>query len=261
MSAGPASTPYDGVDLVEGAVHLWAGGPGGSRSLAMRPEVAYASAGMGRVVVAAAFARAVRDGAIDPGERTRLERSRDTGDRGVLATLGGGLNPTWHDLLVIMLTVEDAEAAIRLCARLGPAAVGDAAQALGLPPGAMDAYPAAPPRLGARVAAAAMSRLAVHAGEDGLAMLLPHMRSVRYRWRVRTRLDEEWVVATAGSRGRGSVEEVALWRTAEGWASAAVAMTGVDDPWRAEYVMGDGFRRVVEHIGAPVADAEGGAGR
>jgi hypothetical protein len=257
MSAPSHATPFDGVDLVEGSVHLWAGGPKGD-VFAMRPDLAYASAGIGRVVLAAAFARAMQAGEVDPAERILLERVRDTSDRGVLATLGAGLNPTWRDLLVIALTLEDREATARLSARLGQAAVAEAAAGLGLDAGALADYPAVPPRVTARAAAGAVLRLEGYVGAAGLDLLLPAMRGVRYRWRVRTRLDDDWDIATAGSRRASLVEEVALWRTAAGWAAAAVAFTDAEDPWRAEYVMGDGFRRVVEGVGVPQVDSEGG---
>lgn len=257
MSGLWQATPYDGVDLVEGSIHLWAGGAA-REVFALRPALQYGSPGIGRVVVAAAFARAAQAGAVDPAERTRLERGRDTGDRGVLPTLGAGLNPTWRDLLVIAIGLEDKEATARLVARLGRRALTEAAEALGLDPKAFAAYPTAPPWVGARAAAGALLRLEEYVGSAGLDLLLPPMRSVRYRWRVRTRLDEEWEIATSGSRQAGAVEEVALWRTASGWAAAAVAFTDAADPWRAEYVMGDGFRRVVEAVGTPAADGEGG---
>jgi hypothetical protein len=260
VTAAARPTPYLGIDLVEGAVCLWAGGEGGE-PLVMRPDVRYPSPGVGRVVVAAAFARSAAAGRVDLAERTVLTRGRDMGDRGVLPSLGPGLNPTWRDLLVIALTLEDREATGRLGERLGAAALTHAAHALGLPEEALVTYPTAPPVVSAREAAGAMLRLEEAAGAEGFAMILPLLLGVRYRWRVRTRLDEGWEVATAGSRQRSVVEEVALWRTAAGWASAAIALTDVDDAWRAEYVMGDAFRRLVEEVGVPVKGAKGGDGR
>ena len=251
MTAAWRPTPVDGIDLVEGVVHLWAGGPDGSVGL-LRPDAPYSSPGLGRLVVAAAFARAWAGGRLDAGERTVLTRGRDLGDRGVLPSLGAGLNPTWRDLLVIALTLEDREAVSRLCVRLGALEVADAATALGMAGAAMQGFPAVVPTASARQGAAAILGLAQAVGSEGLGLLLPLLRDGRYRWRVRTRLAEEWEVATVGSRVAHAVEELALWRTQDGWAAAAMAWTQADDAWRAEYAMGDAFRRVVDRIGAPL---------
>lgn len=262
MSAQARTTPFDGVDLVEGSVHLWAGAED-RETFALRPDHAYVSPGIGRVVVAVALARTAAAGGIDLGERTLLERGRDLGDRGVLESLGEGLRPTWRDLLVIGLTLENREAVSRLCDRLGVRALAQAADALGLGPDALAGYPALPPRICARSGAGAMLRLESAAGPTGFALLLSLLRGGRYRWRVRTRLAEDWEVAASGSCQRGTVEELALWRTRRGWAAAALAFADVEDAWRAEYLMGDGFRRVIEGVGEPVADngGEGGGGR
>lgn len=262
MSGDGRMTPLDGVDLVEGVGRLWAGRQNAPETaLCLRPGVAYRSWGTGRLVLSAAFAHAVASGAIDGSERVTLGRSRDWGDRGVLSSLGAGLDPTLWDLMAFATALEDGEAAIRLTERLGRAALRKAATGLGLEPEAADAYPEAAPEVTAEGAAAAFLHLPEAAGEAGMVRLFALMRASRYRWRVRTRLDDAWELATAGSRTRQTVEEVALWHTAGGWASAAIAWTDVTDPWRAEYVMGDAFRRVVEAVGAPVGGTGEGEGR
>jgi len=254
------ATSFEGLDLVEGIAHVWARGPGGEE-FALRPDAGYLSPGVGRLAVAVAATRAAAQGGLDLGERITLPRGRDLGDRGVLGTLGAGLRPTWRDMVVLMLTLEDAEATARLVDRLGDAAMADAARALGLDERALAAFPEGPPCVTARQAGAAALALVDALGPAGEALVRPLLHGVRYRWRVRTRLAEDWEVATQGSRGVGTVEDVVLWRTAAGPAAAAVALTEVDDPWRAEYAMGASFRDLVEAVGAPApasSDGEGG---
>lgn len=255
-----ALTPLSGIDLVEGVGRLWAG-TDRETVFALRPSTPYASWGAGRLVLAAAFALAVAAGELDGSERVTLDRPKDWGDRGVLSTLGSGVNPTWRDLMTFALELEDTEAAARLGDRLGRAALNAAAQRLGLDPAALAVYPESAPEVTARDAAAAFLALPGVVGEAGMALLLPMFRGSRYRWRVRTRLEEDWEMATAGSKSRRAVEEIVLWQRADGWAAAALAFTDADDAWRAEYALGDAFRRVVEGVGAPSRPVEEGAER
>lgn len=269
MSVASPATPLDGIDLVAGVVHLWAGespaevdaGEEAPPVLALRADALYPSPGVGRLVLATAFARAWEAGRIEPGERTLLTRGRDLGDQGVLASLGAGLDPTWRDLIVIALALEDREATARLSERLGQDEIAAAASTLGLSADAVRALPVMPPQVSAREAATAALALPARLGSAGLALVLTALRDGRYRWRARTRLPEDWEVAASGSRRAAVVEEVALWRTARGFAAAAVAWTEVADAWMAEYALGDAFPRVVESFGPPLPLLPAVAGR
>jgi beta-lactamase class A len=67
----------------------------------------FAAASLIKLFVHAAFEAAVEQTHVDPDERARVPADAHVGGTGVLRALAPGLDPTWRDLVTLMITVSD----------------------------------------------------------------------------------------------------------------------------------------------------------
>jgi beta-lactamase class A len=79
----------------------------------------FPAASLIKLFVHAAFEAAVEQESVDPDERTRVPADAYVGGTGVLRALAPGLEPTWRDLVTLMVTVSDNTATNLVLDRLG----------------------------------------------------------------------------------------------------------------------------------------------
>jgi hypothetical protein len=235
---GAERTPLDLMDLVEGTGALVLDLPAG-RVWAVRPELRYPSPGAGRIVLAAAFGAAVATGRLDPARRRVLARPAEPGGRGVLAAIGPGANPTLSDLLSLAVMLEDAQAATLLAETLGAEALAGAARALGYT-SAMSGLTDRPPEASATENARALGLLLGPGAPAWAAGMDRLFAGGRYRWRLRGGVLGEADLMAAGGTLPDVVEDTAAWSLPGGGVAVlACALTEVEDPWRAEYLLAE----------------------
>jgi beta-lactamase class A len=81
------------------------------------------SASLIKLPILAAFWEAAETGHLDPDERTNVPAGTSVEGTGVLKALAPGLQPTWNDLAMLMITVSDNVATNLIVDRLGMEAI------------------------------------------------------------------------------------------------------------------------------------------
>lgn len=110
------------------AFHAFPAGP----DLLVEADAEMPAASLVKLPILACALAEAEAGRLDPTRRLRVEEGDHAGGDGVLRLLDGGLEPTIHDLLTLMICVSDNTATNLIIDELGPARIGDWLRAAGM---------------------------------------------------------------------------------------------------------------------------------
>jgi beta-lactamase class A len=183
-------------------------------------------------VLTEAMAR-VRDGTIALSDRWTLSEEKKADGSGTLLLFDPGLNPTWNDLITLMIGPSDNTAANAWIGRLGIEAINARMAAIGLPrirlfamiPSYANAHDTPSPWLGLRLGSVTPNELADWMGRVARGELLDAESSRRIfeyldkgptRQRIARRFPSEMLWAGKSGSMRGVRNDAGILRTKKG---------------------------------------------
>jgi len=123
-----AASARCGCRIGVAAKHLESG-----RSYEHLADAEFESASVIKIAILTEAMAEVREGRIDLSERWRLSEAEKADGSGLLLMLDAGLEPTWNDLLTLMIGPSDNTAANAWIERLGIESINARMEALGFP--------------------------------------------------------------------------------------------------------------------------------